>query len=67
MGSPLIQSQILEGDRPRQKYVIGPPGGLNSTKHKRGPGPSPSSASDVVVVNSKALARAQRAPTEHCG
>ena len=49
MGSP-IQSLILEGHRPRQKYLsdlrvqIGP-------KNKRDPGPSSSSASDVVMNN----------------
>ena len=41
MGPPLIQSLILEGN----------PEGSNSTKNKRGPGPSPCSASDVVIGN----------------
>ena len=47
----LIQSLILEGDRPRQKYLSAPRGVLTSTKNKRGASPSPISASDVVMGN----------------
>ena len=38
------------GNRPCQKYLSAFRG-LNSTKNKRGPGPSPSSASDVAMNN----------------
>ena len=47
----LIQSLILEGDRPCQKYLSAPRGVLNSTKNKQVTGPSLSSACDVMMGN----------------
>ena len=50
--APAHPEPKIRGGPASSKTFIGPLGGwLNSTKNKRGPGPSPSSASDVVMNN----------------
>ena len=53
-GAPAHPQPKIRGGPASSKIFIGPPGGgggVNSTKNKRGSGPSPSSASDVVMNN----------------
>ena len=50
-GAPAHPEPNIRGGRASSIIFIVSPWGLNSTKNKWGPGPSPSSASDVVMNN----------------
>ena len=50
-GAPAHPEPNIKGGTGLVKNIYRLSGGLNSTKNKRGPGPFPSSASDVVMNN----------------